>query len=446
MQIINKIDKIIRYLYELKGYYTANKELLNSQSITNIKKTSKQMQTSFNFSKETFLKYRFKNREDEYQEYLKLSKFKGENREFTQNKESEDTMNYSVIYRKNDNRYMSYFSFLGKRYYAYGKSETEALRKIREKRKEVRALYSDKQINNNNNLNHWYNYWVENLRKPLVKESTYKQTQELYKRHVIKDIGKLNIKNITAVKLQEFINNINSKDARRKIYTILKNVFEMIHKMNLIKTNPMAIVINPKNIDETVINEEQEIKIISYEEEKILLDRIKNSKCYHPTKFILYSGLRRGECLGLQWKHIDFKNKTITIQQQFNKDTNKITTTKTKSAIRTIPLLPEAEEILLEIKNRKLSEDDYIFGNVKRLTNLLSSYSNKVGFKATPHILRHTFTSRCYFAGLDPKILQTILGHKSINTTLDTYTHLLNQDDKPIIEKIKSHLKTLNLI
>lgn len=142
-------------------------------------------------SKDNFLKLRFQNKDKEYQEYI-LSKFKGKNGDFTQkvnsNLESEnvDDMKYSISFRSKENRYMGRFTINGKREYAYGRTPSECLNNLRKKKKELQELYINDSNKSKNLLNSWFNYWVNNIYKPKVKESTYKQTLELYNRHAKK--------------------------------------------------------------------------------------------------------------------------------------------------------------------------------------------------------------------------------------------------------------------
>lgn len=259
-------------------------------------------------------------------------------------------------------------------------------------------------------------------------------------------IGNIDVKKLNTIDLQNFINQITSKVAQDKINTYLKNVFDMLQKIAIIKINPMALVVIPKKEDEHIIVDQEENKILTYQEEIELLNAIKKSQCYYAVKFILYSGLRKGECIGLQWKHIDFEENKITIRQQFNYQTKKITTTKSKAGNRTIPIFSEALDVLNELKDYSIKSDDYIFKNINRLTQQLVYYSSKLSFKVNPHMLRHTFASRCYFAGLDPKILQEILGYENIDTTLNTYTHVVNKYDKEIIDKMREFLIKIELL
>ena len=291
---------------------------------------------------------------------------------------------------------------------------------MRKKRKEILEKYSDNSIQSKNNLNNWFDYWRENIYKPRVKESTYLQTIELYDRHIKDTIGKIDVKKLTTFKLQKFINDITSYVAQSKLNTYLKSVFDMLQKMAIIKINPMALVVIPKKDDENIIIDQEEVKILSYKDELTFLQQIKDTQCYYAVKFILYTGLRKGECIGLQWKHIDLEKMQITIKQQFNGQTKKITTTKSNAGNRVIPILPQACEVLNYLIKNKKSDDDFVFDGINRLTQQLVYHSSKLDFKVNPHMLRHTFASRCYFAGLDPKIIQSLLGHENIDTTLNT--------------------------
>lgn len=336
-----------------------------------------------------------------------------------------------------------------KRYCVYGKTYNDCLNKCRQKHKILINQKTDIYNQNDNALKKWVEYYIDNIKKPQLKESSYVVFYELYERHLKKHkIINRDVSKITTINLQDFINNILSKSAKKRMYHLLNETFAMLQKMAITKVNPMAVVIIPKEKEEISDFDNQSLKnkILNYTEEKMLLNVIKNSQCYHAAKFILYTGLRRGECIGLCWKHINFEKKTIIVNQQWNEQTKKLTTTKSKAGNRIIPILPQALEILNELKKNMSFQDDFIFKGINRLTQQLVFYSNKLPFKVNPHMLRHTFASRCYFAGLDPKIIQTLLGHESMKTTLDTYTHIIDFEDEMIIKKIRDFFISINMI
>ena len=170
-----------------------------------------------------------------------------------------------------------------------------------------------------------------------------------------------------------------------------------------------------------------------------------------------FYGLRRGEIVGLKWDAIDFDDKTITIRHTVTDvyidgklETMRTDTTKTKSSYRTLPLVPTFEELLLKMKseqarNRKLCGScyctdylDYIYvnemGELMR-PDFLSRHVPEMLVKHNMprirfHDLRHSCASLLYANGIPMKDIQAWLGHSTIATTANIYTHL--QEDSKI--------------
>jgi integrase len=185
----------------------------------------------------------------------------------------------------------------------------------------------------------------------------------------------------------------------------------------------------------------REKEILLPKDETILFDRLKKTKFYNICKFILYTGLRKGEAVALTWEDIDFSKETIKVNKSLDYDNDVTKTTKTQSGIRTIPLFPKALETL---QNIGIKQSGLVFEGIDAasLTNSLKYHSEKIGLDLAPHNLRHTFATRCLEAGIEPKVVQEWLGHKSYATTINTYSHTTG-----IIEKETEKMKTyLNLI
>lgn len=150
--------------------------------------------------------------------------------------------------------------------------------------------------------------------------------------------------------------------------------------------------------------------------------------------FLLLTGCRRGEALALQYKDINFKEKTISINKNITYNGNKPILenhTKTHAGMRTVVLL----DALLPIIKAKLSESDtapehFIFGKGNspltqtEFRRRWDKYTKEANINITPHQLRHAYATILFDAKIDEKVAQTFMGHSKIEITRNIYTHL----------------------
>ena len=179
-------------------------------------------------------------------------------------------------------------------------------------------------------------------------------------------------------------------------------------------------------------------------------------------RFILQTGLRTGELVGLKWEDVDFKSKTIQIRRsmeyRYSAKEWRIGEPKSKSGYRTIPLTEEAVSILKKQKekNKRISEistewKEFVFLCRKGTPVKNSTYDTalfKICDKAkisrfSMHILRHTFATRCIEAGMKPKTLQMLLGHSNIGITMNLYVHTTEEEKKKEMELVAEALITM---
>ena len=167
-------------------------------------------------------------------------------------------------------------------------------------------------------------------------------------------------------------------------------------------------------------------------------------KCFF--ELLYYCGLRRSEARGLQWKHIDFINKTLTVSQQVLNPSNSnastewyISSTKTEASNRTIPISTTLLNDLAELKKTnerllKFKQTWFVLGDdVPMATGRMYFYRDKYAEKAgirriRLHDFRHSCASALISGAAPITAVSNFLGHSETTETLETYTHMFKKD------------------
>ena len=239
----------------------------------------------------------------------------------------------------------------------------------------------------------------------------------------------------------------------------MNKTFKIALSDRLIQFNPMdnENVIKPKS---NMPN--KKIEALTLEEHKKLLEVLEKSdnKFKYVILLQLHTGMRIGEVLALTIDDINYKENTITINKTLTKDENCHVimgdTTKTENSQRTLLMNPKIKEIirrarLNEIMNIKgflfydnINNRHFSSVEVNRYLRDLKE-AEKIAPRLHTHMLRHTYATRCIEAGMQAKALQKILGHKKIETTLDTYTSVFKEFSQDELEKVTNYLQVKGL-
>lgn len=349
----------------------------------------------------------------------------------------------------------------GVSYPVSGKTEKE----IKQKFKQIQVLGPPKK-KTKTTVKDWIEKWLENEIKPAKKISTYLNYSGCAKSYIYPDCEKILLEKFSRADAQKLINKrINSETVNKKkglspntirrIYLIMSAAFNIAVKDGLIEKNPMEYVEIPKI-------EKKKIETINKENlQKIINHDTTGDPVATLSQILLLTGLRRGEGLGLKWTDVDFKNNTVSIQRAVIRGDKEIlvSTPKNKSSIREAPLPKIAIEILQKHRKYQLTEKkkfDKIYNNqgwifatpdgnllhpdtVRRgLHRLLKA----VGVPLTNvHALRHSYASLLFELGESGKVIQSVLGHSSIKTTMDIYVRVQEETKKDAADKIDSLLK-----
>ena len=287
---------------------------------------------------------------------------------------------------------------------------------------------------------------VEDKKKSnQISPSTYNRA--LYTLKIIEnsDLGKMSIQKITAKNIKDFLNDLTSDysdSSISKVYQLLGQTLKRAVERNYILRNPITFeeARKPKSSKGS-----SEVEALTIEEEKKLIKALSNeSTLYKPVILLmLFTGLRIGEALALKWNCIDDNYININQSLTRNEDGQVILgqKTKTKKSIRQIPRNNILDEILSSIpKTSSLLFPGLTPRNVHEYLKNFNA-TNCITDHIHPHMLRHTFATRCIEAGMNIKVLQKKLGHKNIQTTLDTYASVFDKFEDSEEDKLLGYLE-----
>lgn len=289
--------------------------------------------------------------------------------------------------------------------------------------------------------------------KETVKPSTFASTKARIKFHIRPYFKNIKVDKINLRMCQDFTNKVYKKTplGYGYIISIVKRVLDYAIRLQMIESNPMQYVIKPKKPKQIIENKHG--NFYNVEELKTFLKTAKeyDIKKYTFFRLLAYTGMRKGEMLALTWKDIDLKNKAVTVNKTMAIVGKKrtIQTPKTETSNRLISLDNETINILKEWKTvqaklllmlgyNAMNQGQLVFSSSKNgliapyiVGKWLKTIAKKASLQPiTVHGFRHTHASILFKSGLDVKQIQKRLGHKKIETTLDIYTHLSDEDTK----------------
>ena len=352
----------------------------------------------------------------------------------------------TIYKRKNGTWCASYYIAMPqgkKRKSVYGKTQKEVREKLKKAQRdaEQQSVMNDRKIT----LSDWVEIWLKDYKVNNLKITTYQNYEINYEKHIKEStIGKKNLDTLSAKDFQKFYNEKKktlSSRTVRYLHTIINGAMKQAMKEHLINENVNEAVELPKK-------EKKEISVMTVDEMKRLLELFKESSYYALFLLEMQTGLRKGEILGLHWEDIDFENGKMHVRHNLCRITGEdgkaklvLMEPKTLTSKRSIPLTTGMLEVLKKHKAEQdadivrigeaYHEQGIVFSDAlgeyispRKLLQVFQDTLKKAGLpRYRFHDLRHSFASILLQEGESVKVIQELLGHSMISTTLDIYTH-----------------------
>lgn len=296
--------------------------------------------------------------------------------------------------------------------------------------------------------------WFTEYASLNLRKTSYQRMRQLTER-VYPAIGYFRLDKITSRQIQQFINdlsrnakNVNSgKPLSRKTVihhlSFISDVFGYAVKMGMLTDNPCSRVSVPKG-------EKKEKQIYTLEEVEQLFGLLEDAQLKYRTFFTLaiYSGFRRGELLGLEWKDIDWDSGVISVRRTSNYTPGQGTytdTTKTKKSQRSLKFPPKVIDLLKTFKMEQDRERENIGNKWVDTDRLFVQWNGEPQHPNTSytwfkrfckshnfrfcdiHSMRHFYASALINEGVDAAAVSGALGHSVISTTTSIYCHVFQQ-------------------
>ena len=381
-------------------------------------------------------------------------------------------------YQKADGHYEYRYTVFGKKYSVYAKN----LETLREKENEIQSLETAKQAkfdSRTTTLNDVFFLW-KGLKRGL-RPNTFQNYCYMYEQYVQDGLGRLYIASIRKSDIKRFFNHLADERRLREgtieaVQTVLHQVFQIAVDDEWIEKNPSDHAV--KELKRSHQLDSKKRMALTKAEQDLLLsflsENTPNARWYPITAVLLGTGMRVGEATGLRWCDIDFEENMIDVNHTlvyYSNGNHKckfaINDTKTPASKRLIPMTKSVREAFLMEKEMQEQLDvvcsatidgytDFVFlnrfgglhtqGTLNKVYKRIIRDCNDAEFlksenpsvllpNFSSHTLRHTFATRLCESGMNMKLIQDILGHSTISTTMDIYAHV-TKEVKPNAKRI----------
>ncbi len=379
-----------------------------------------------------------------------------------------------VRQRPNGRYEARYYDRFGNRHSVYSNSLSEIRKILKDAEKEDAAHNS---VRKRYLLRDWYDEWMETYKAPVIRPNTKRHYMQIYEKHILPALGGMYMDDVRPIDVQKLINSLDEAgyqwETQDKVKILLSDLFTVAMENEYAAKNPAkSVKLTKEKPDERFV--------LTAEEQEEFLTCSAGTFYDNFYNVALNTGLRPGEMFALTEDDLDFDRKTISvtktlIYQQLEGDEKKefhLGPPKTDSSARTVPMDRTAEKALWKqialkkILARRHPRDgefaDLLFVTRNNtpicsqiLIDAIKRITDEINLQRDPteqfpefsgHTFRHTFATRWIENGGSPKALQKVLGHATLQMTMDLYVHVTDSFEQSEMEKLEDDMPKARII
>lgn len=369
-----------------------------------------------------------------------------------------------TVRQREDGRWEARCTIAGKRHSFYADTQKEALKQMRQAQKsgDEGTFVEPSRLT----VGQWLNIWLEEYYKQTVKHTSYVLAKRNIEYFIIPQLGTIKLQSLNPTQIQTFINKLNQRYSPKTIQLVHSTFHHSLNQALELK----YISENPSDACKLPVKVKKEMHPFTEEDLRNFLQAVEDEPLPSPLKDIflvtLFTGMRRGEVLGLSWDAVDFKNGTITIQQQLcpgrQRGEQVYISTPKSGKPRTLTPAPFIMDILQRVRQEQFKNHFAVGLGWKNDWNLVFTQSDgknigftqlKYNFKRVCekigrpdfrfHDLRHTYAVTALQEGDNPKTVQEALGHSTVAFTLNVYAHVSEKMKKDSANRMQNYYEKM---
>lgn len=335
----------------------------------------------------------------------------------------------------------------GKRKYVTAKTKAELEEKVFQLKLQLRLGID---LDDRTTVGELLQIWFDAEQKDRVRDTSADATRQLIERYILPFLSPYQVRDVTPLVIQNYLKTLSRicKGSASRCLSILRGAFNIAVENKLIQSSP--VLSRFKAPGKTYAPR----RALDEEQQELLLFHLRRKRRKDTWLFAqvgLYTGLRAGEILGLCWDAVDFSNRVIHVRRAVvfpvGKPARLQDELKTETSKRDVPI---PDVLLASLKEAKMSTNSLFLFPAKdggipdksvlaryRYTLKSTPLTSKLGVLVTPHILRHSYATRLFEAGLDVTEIQHLLGHSKPTTTLKIYIDYCDNRKKPTFDRAR---------